>query len=168
MANLTAKQKKFCEEYLIDLNATQAAIRAGYSKNTAEVIGHENLRKPNIDKYINECKEERSKRTEITADKVLREIALVAFQNPQLLFEGSSIKEISELDEDVARTVAEVTVRIERTEDRSANVVETVKLKQYDKLKALDMLSKHVGIYEKDNNQKKIEITPEWTVTIKK
>ena len=54
MAKMTAKQQRFCDEYLIDLNATQAAIRAGYSKKTARAIGNENLMKPDIKKYIDE------------------------------------------------------------------------------------------------------------------
>lgn len=71
MSNLTAKQKAFCEEYLIDLNATQAAIRAGYSEKTAKEIGCENLTKPNIADYIAEMKVKRSESTAITAAWVL-------------------------------------------------------------------------------------------------
>lgn len=69
---LTPKQKAFVENYLIDLNATQAAIRAGYSPKTAEAIGFENLRKPKIDSEIQKAMSERSQRTEITADMVLQ------------------------------------------------------------------------------------------------
>lgn len=71
MANLTPKQQRFVEEYLIDLNATQAAIRAGYSEKTAAVIGAENLIKPNIQKAIEEAKKQISKRTELTVDMVV-------------------------------------------------------------------------------------------------
>ncbi len=68
---LTAKQQSFCEEYLIDLNATQAAIRAGYSVKTAKDIGCQNLAKLNIASYIAELKAERSKKTKIDAAYVL-------------------------------------------------------------------------------------------------
>ena len=71
---LTNKQRAFAEEYLIDLNATQAAIRAGYSKNSASVIGFENLRKPKIAAAIAEAREEQAKRTEITVDSVLNRL----------------------------------------------------------------------------------------------
>ena len=71
MANLTAKQSMFCKEYLIDLNATQAAIRAGYSEKTATKIGSENLTKPDIATQIQQLAEERSKRVTIDADWVL-------------------------------------------------------------------------------------------------
>ena len=74
MAKLTAKQEMFCKEYLIDLNATQAAIRAGYSENTAKEIGCENLTKPNLSVEIQRLMALRSKKTEITADYVLNGI----------------------------------------------------------------------------------------------
>lgn len=73
-ARLTAKQKAFCDEYLIDLNQTQAAIRAGYSKKTAQEIGSENLSKPIIREYIDIRLAKRTQRTEITADYVLKTI----------------------------------------------------------------------------------------------
>src|SRR6056297_478874 len=76
---LTDKQKAFCEEYLIDLNATQAAIRAGYSEDSANNIGPENLLKPSIQKEIQKLKDVRSKRTQITADKVLEELARIGY-----------------------------------------------------------------------------------------
>jgi len=69
---LTDKQKQFCLEYLIDLNATQAAVRAGYSKKTAHSIGNENLIKPLIQARIAECMAERSEKTKIDAAYVLK------------------------------------------------------------------------------------------------
>lgn len=71
MAKLTAKQEMFCHEYLIDLNATQAAIRAGYSKKTAYIIGHENLRKPKISEFITKAKAKRIEKVTIDANWVL-------------------------------------------------------------------------------------------------
>lgn len=70
---LTDKQKFFCEEYLVDLDATKAAIRAGYSEKTAYSIGSENLRKPELEKYIAQLKKERLERNNIDADYVLRQ-----------------------------------------------------------------------------------------------
>ncbi len=99
---LEPKQKRFCEEYLVDLNATQAAIRAKYTKRSAYSTGYENLQKQEIQKYINNLMLWRSLRTQVTADRVLEELAKIAFAN-----EGVKIK---------------------------------------DKLKALDMLAKHVCI----------------------
>ena len=79
MAKLTKKQQRFVDEYLIDLNATQAAIRAGYSVKTAQEQGSQNLSKLMVQQAIEEQMTERSKRTEITQDKVLRELAAIAF-----------------------------------------------------------------------------------------
>ena len=76
---MTAKQERFVQEYLIDLNATQAALRAGYSGKTARSIGAENLSKPDIEKAIADALEARRLRTEITQDRVLEELAAIAF-----------------------------------------------------------------------------------------
>ena len=74
---MTKKQKRFVEEYLIDLNATQAAIRAGYSPTTAKEIGCENLTKPNISEAIAKAMAERSRRTGVNQDRVLQELAKI-------------------------------------------------------------------------------------------
>jgi len=74
MAKLTNKQEMFCKEYLIDLNATQAAIRAGYSEKTAKDIGCENLAKPNIQEFIQELMDKRSNKVNITAESILNDI----------------------------------------------------------------------------------------------
>ncbi len=156
---LTNKQQRFCEEYLIDLNATQSAIRAGYSKKTAYIIGHENLNKPNIEKYITKLMKKREDRTEITADMVIKELALLAFSDTGNLFENNSLKHISDLPSDVTRTLQEVTSRVERTgSGEDTEYADIIKVKSYDKKGALDSLGKHFGIFEKDNNQTKTEI----------
>ena len=74
MPKLTAKQQAFCEEYLVDLNATQACIRAGYSEHTASEMGYENLSKPQIAEVITELMTKRSAKTELTADWVIKGI----------------------------------------------------------------------------------------------
>ena len=76
---ITAKQRRFCEEYLIDLNGTQAAIRAGYSPKTAKAIASENLTKPYIAAEIAAAFAARSERTEVTQDQVLKELTRIGF-----------------------------------------------------------------------------------------
>lgn len=93
MAKLTSKQELFCKEYLIDLNATQAAIRAGYSEKTACAIGTENLRKPNIASFLEQAMAERSASTGITACYVLEGIksltdTLVTSEDPKSAYKG--------------------------------------------------------------------------------
>ena len=79
VARLTDKQKRFVEEYLVDLNATQAAIRAGYSAKNADKIGHELLGKTRVSEAIHAAMDERSVRTGITQDRVLQELAAIGF-----------------------------------------------------------------------------------------
>lgn len=80
---LTPKQEAFVREYLVDLNASAAAIRAGYSEVAARDIGWENLRKPAIQAALQEAMNARAERTEVTADKVLLELADIAFATPK-------------------------------------------------------------------------------------
>lgn len=84
MPKLTEKQKRFCEEYLIDLNATQAAIRAGYSKKTANRIAAENLSKPDIQLHLQELMRQRSERTGITADFVIEQLSHIAAADTEI------------------------------------------------------------------------------------
>ena len=71
---MTDKQKRFCDEYMLDMNATQAAIRAGYSKNTAYSIGNENLKKPEIKKYIEDRQKELQDTAGITKEAVIEQL----------------------------------------------------------------------------------------------
>lgn len=144
MARLTNKQKRFIEEYLIDLNATQASIRAGYSPETAKEIGCENLTKPNIKNEIDKAIAERSRRTGINQDRVLREIAKIAFVNPSdvINFNQATVKENAS-DDDLA-VISGVKIKSIPTDD--GNIQER-EVKLYDKLKALDMLGKHLGMF---------------------
>ena len=150
--NLTSKQQIFCKEYLVSNNATEAAIRAGYSGKSAKSQASRMLTNVNVRAYIDKHQAERAKKLDITADKVLQEIANVAFFDIRNIYDGSSLKEIADLDENTSRAIAGVKARVERGEDGS-NVAEIVEVKSNDKLKALDMLSKHLGLYEKDNAQ---------------
>ena len=81
MKELTEKQKRFCEEYLVDLNAKQAAIRAGYSTKTADRIAGQNLNKLEVKSYIEQKRAEQSERTGIKADEVINELSKIAFAN---------------------------------------------------------------------------------------
>lgn len=156
---LTPKQKRFVAEYLVDLNATAAAIRAGYSKKTAEVIGYENLRKPQIEAAINQAIQEREKRTEITQDMVLRETAKLAFFDIRKMFgkDGKPLN-ISELDADTAAAL--VGLDVQDIADNDGDYVGFVKkYKMADKLKALELLGKHLGTWEPKDDGPKDETT---------
>jgi len=143
MAKLTAKQQRFVEEYLIDLNATQAAIRAGYSPNSAKDIGCENLAKPNVRACIDKAIAERSKRTGVNADRVIRELARVAFVNAPDVVDTMNATVKEDATEDDTAAIASVKVKIV---DGDFSSVER-EIRFADKLKALELLGKHMGMF---------------------
>jgi len=152
---LTPKQSMFCKEYLIDLNATQAAIRAGYSEKTSGRIGQENLQKPVIQETIQKSMDKRSKKIEITSDRILEEVARVAYQNIQEFYnEDGTLKPLHELPEDVARTIASIEITEKAGsmkiggEEGLRHVAEQLKkIKTYDKMKALELLGKYKNLF---------------------
>lgn len=145
MARLTAKQKRFIEEYLIDLNATQAAIRAGYSPDTAYSIGSENLKKPDIRARVDKAMAERSKRTGINADRIIIELARIGLLNPDKVVNFNSATVKDEATEDDLSAIASVKVKTIPTED--GDIIER-EVKFYDKIKALELLGKHNGMFK--------------------
>lgn len=141
---MTKKQKRFVEEYLIDLNATQAAIRAGYSPDTAQQMGSENLSKPVIRNAVDKAIAERSRRTGINQDRVIRELAKVAFLNPVDVIDMDGATILGEANRDDTACIASVRVKIIPTDDGAITERE---VKTYDKLKALELLGKHLGMF---------------------
>ena len=133
MANLTPKQQRFVEEYLIDLNATQAAIRAGYSPRTANEQGAQNLAKLSISEAIAEAQAKREERTEITQDYVLTNIQKVIERCMQ---------------------VQQVDNCLTQTED--GELAQAFMFKEQGALKGLELLGKHLGMFV---DQKKVDVT---------
>jgi len=145
---LTPKQEAFVREYLIDLNATQAAIRAGYSKKTAHPIGAENLQKPAIAKAIQRVMDERARKVEVTQERVLREFAKIAFLDPRQFFDSKGrLREITSLPEDVAAGIAGLHSSEIPGKKEGDPLTLVKKIKFADKLKALDSLARHLGMY---------------------
>lgn len=103
--DLTAKQRQFVAEYLVDMNATQAAIRAGYSSKTAKSIGQENLTKPDVARAIAAAQERREEQTDVKAADVLREIQRLAMFDPADLTDVKSPADIRKLPEHVRRAI---------------------------------------------------------------
>lgn len=161
---LTDKQKRFCDEYLIDLNATQAAIRAGYSEKTAYRTGADNLRKPQIEEYIAKRQKELSRSTEITQERVIKELALIAFSNNadyahvvekkmQVEADGALVDVLDKDGNPVMYRTVEPVLTEELTEEqkRALAVIKKgrdgLEVKSCDKVKALELLGKHLGIF---------------------
>ncbi len=140
---LTAKQQRFVDEYLIDLNATQAAIRAGYSVNTANEQGSQNLTKLSIQQAIAERMAERSKRTGVNQDRVVLELAKVAFvKMTDIVTSEGKIKETA-TDDDLS-CIESVKYKCSDS-DTGSSVEREVKIAS--KLKALELLGKHLGMW---------------------
>lgn len=155
MAELNEKQKQFCKEYIIDLNGTQAAIRAGYSQKTAgeqsgRLLG--DVRYVHVQEYIRQLIAERSNRTEITGDMVIKEIAKVAMLSVEDFYDDIGLKPLSELDETARAAISSYQVKRIKTGKDTYEDVPIVKI--HDKMKALELLGKHTGVFEKDNRQK--------------
>lgn len=150
---LTAKQKRFVDEYLVDFNATQAAIRAGYKANTAHVIGAENLRKPKIAEEIARRQKDLQRRTEVSQDRVIRELARIAFADASdyvrvttetvvpedgdpFEMQTVKIKDTDGLSDDQRAAIAGI--------KQGANGIE---IKLYDKTRAIELLGRHIGLF---------------------
>lgn len=156
VTELNESEQLFCHEYLKEFNGTQSYLssyKPGISYYTAASAARKLLLRPEIEKYIDFLKHERIKRVEITIDSVVREIAKVAFVNSDDYYNSDgSLKQLSELTREQKAAIAEVTNKVVFKNDEM-KIVE-VKIKFHDKLGALKDLAKHVGAYEKHNEQK--------------
>ncbi len=137
MSGLIAKHKRFCREYVLDYNATQAYIRAGYSKNGAGPSGFQLLKKPKIKEYIAEIEgcviRGLTEKYEVNVERIVSELSFMALANLADLFDKDGKKRpTATLPEELQRVVG---------------------MKFSDKVKALEMLGRYLGLFEKDNEQ---------------
>lgn len=150
--SLTAKQRLFIAEYLVDRNAAGAARRAGYSERTARKIGQENLTKPDIRAAIEQETAERLDQLGVRADAVLSELARMGFSNMRdymnVTADGDAYLDLSELTREQAAAIQEVTVD-DYTEGRGedAREVKRLKVKLADKKGPLELLGKHLKLF---------------------
>lgn len=140
---MTNKQAQFVEEYLIDLNATQAAIRAGYSPNTAQEIGAENLKKPMIKAAVDAAMAERSTRTGVNQDRVVRELARIAFVKITDVANSDGTIKTDASDDDLACIES---IKVKRSDNDTGYMFER-EVKLSSKMKALELLGKHLGMF---------------------
>lgn len=147
-SKLTERQKRFVSEYLIDLNATKAAERAGYKDPN---IGRQLITKNNVSAAIHKAMQAREQRTEITQDAVIRELAKLGFFDIRKLFDNDGKPlDISKLDDDTAAAL--VCLDVQDIADNDGNYIGFLKkYKMADKIKALELLGKHLGAWEPQN-----------------
>lgn len=162
---LPPKQARFVQEYLIDLNATKAATRAGYSPRTANEQGARLLAKVSVRSAVEKAMETREKRTQITQDRVLQELARLAFFDLRKAFnDDGTLKLPQELDADTAAGLAGIdttSVNLGGDEGESPSSLTTKKVKTFDKKGALELCMRHLGMF---NDKLQIEAAVRGTV----
>ena len=141
--DLTGKQRKFVSEYLVHLNATRAAVAAGYSARSAADIGHALLRHhPAVMSAIAAAMAERAQRTQVTADRIVTELARIAFADIRSFAtwgdNGTELRPLAEISPDDAAAIAEIY--------GPGKAGGRPKLKLHDKRAALELLARHVGL----------------------
>lgn len=154
---MTEAQKRFCDEYLIDLNATRA-YKVAYARckkdETANVNGSKLLRNAKVQEYISKKMKEREKRTEVTQDMVIQELARIAFLDIRKLYDSNGeLKNIQDIDEETVKAISSLETLEEYAgygNDRE-KIGNTQKVKLLDKTKALELLGKHLGLFNDVN-----------------
>lgn len=164
VGRLTGKQARFVEEYLVDLNATQAAVRAGYSERTANEQGARLLANVSLRAAISAAKEARSARTAVTADRVVEELALLGFSDVGQILDFSRadprLRPASEIPDAARRALSSLKVRRHAEgHGEAARDVEVIEFKLWDKVAALDKLLRHLGGYPGGKDAKKLDLT---------
>ena len=161
---LNKRQELFAKEYLIDLNATQSAIRAGYSEKTAYSMGQRLLKHVEVQECIQKAMRKREKRTEVTQDRVLEELAAIAFADINDYVQISTVtiddREIDSVELVNTGALPKAKRAAIAGIKQGANGIE---LKLYDKEKALEMLGRHLGMF---NDKLKTEVDMELKVEV--
>jgi len=140
---LNDKQERFCQEYLVDLNGTQAAIRAGYSQRTARSIANENLTKPDIKKRIQQLKADKENRSELNSDYVIQELLSIAKDDIKNYISASQIKGKVQI---VLKDINNIDTK--NISELSLDAKGRFKIKLYSRESALVQLGRHFGIFE--------------------
>lgn len=168
IGKLNKRQKLFCEEYIVDLNATQAAIRAGYSETAAAATGSRMLRNNKVSKYVQHLAHTKTAAVGVTAERVIAEFAKIAFSDVKDLIEihGDSVT-VKDLEAMKASGVIKK-FKVNQVKDQDGNVVGSiVEVEQWDKMSALSSLARYFALFT-DN----VDVTtkgkelPQWEATV--
>lgn len=150
---LTTYQQSFVDEYMIDLNQSQALIRAGFKGklSSAKSAATRIIKEVNVKREIQRRMKERSERTQITADRVLRELAVIGFHDIKEIFDGkNNLREICELTGDSSRAIASIEIEIDKIGIREIST--TKKIKMHDKIRALQLIGNHIGMFKESTS----------------
>lgn len=146
---LTPKQAAFVREYLVDLNATQAAVRAGYSPKTCEEQGYQLLRKTSVKAEIQAAMDKRAAKVELNGDRVLNEITKLAFADIRKVFDqAGNLLPVHMLPDEIAASISSIEVVTSKIPGSEPVEVEhTAKIKFWDKRGSLEMLGRHLKLF---------------------
>lgn len=161
MSEINDKQKRFADEYLIDYNGTQAAIRAGYSRKTSYAIAGQLLQRPEVQAYLKAKSERIGKKLDVSAERTLLEISRVAFQDARMFFhEDGSLIPIHGLSDDAAAVIAgfEIEELFEHEDGVKNKIGQLKKIKRFDKMKALELLAKYYKLIDGNDLPMKLKI----------
>lgn len=144
LPSITPKEKQFVQEYLLDMNMTAAAIRAGYSVATAGQEGNKLYNKPSINAHIQIALARRNVRVGISADMILQELARISFVDPSRVIDLNTARIKPDAPPDDLHAIA--SVKVKNSYDKQGNPVTEREVKFYDKTKAIELLAKHIGM----------------------
>jgi len=152
---ITDKMRQFVDEYLIDLNGTQAAIRAGYSESTAQEQSSQLLARPDIRALIEQAQKDRVDRVQINQDTTVNELKTIAFSDVAdfvIVKEGGVIEQrpFNELKKEQTRCVKRIKQTVRTAQSSDGTVIHqtaVLELELYDKVKSLELLGRHLGIF---------------------
>ena len=149
---MTEQVKRFCDKYFETLNGTQSAIYAGFSEKTARQQASQMLATQEVEDYLQELRIKLADETGITQKRVLTEIARLAFSDIRKYYNGDNqLIPVTDLDDDAAAALS--SVKIDELYAGDVTIGQTKEIRLYNKLDGLEKLSKHLGIYGKDNEQ---------------
>lgn len=158
---LTEQQKKFCREYMKDFNGTQAAIRAGYSKKSAQEHGRRLLTNMGVQKLLKELQAKNAEKDETLADEIVAELKkIMRCDIKNFLDSGNSVKDISQLPSELSTCVESIKkTETEFGDEERGGTKTSIQFKLHSKMDAIEKLAKYVGLYEADNKQRGAVIT---------
>ena len=150
---LTVKQKRFVDEYLVDFNGTQAAIRAGYATRSAEVTAAKLLRNAKVQAEISRRQQDLQRRTEVSQDRVVKELMRVAFADATNYVQVQPRTIVGADGKEIVIQAVVLTATAELTDEERAAISQIkqgangIEVKMYDKLRALELLGRHIGMF---------------------
>lgn len=156
---LTEQKKRFVDRYFETLKGGQSAIYARYSEKTADQIAYNLLQEPEVQEYIQQLREEYAAKNGINKESVLNEYRKIAFSDVRkILTVDGGLKSIDEIDDETAGAISGIESFDEFEKETGEKLGTNRKIKLHDKLRALEALSKHLGLFSADNSQKQTNI----------